>query len=111
MRQLTLSESSMVSGAESHDVMIIDPVAAAQTFFYLISVTDQNSFRYGSVVTGMTVGAIGGGFVGYAAAAGAGVAAGVAASVAGVGLGAVAGGLVCKGAASFMVTSYNWIMA
>lgn len=108
MRQLTINESSIVSGAEHHDVMLIDPIAAAQTFMLLMSVVEQDSFRYGSVVTGMTGGAIGGGYVGYVALGGS-LAGGAGAIMAGA-AGAVAGGLFAKGAANFMIASYNWIM-
>lgn len=109
MRQLTINESSLVSGADHHDVMIIDPVAAAQTFMLLMSVVDQDGFRYGSVITGMTAGSIGGGYLGYTALGGG--LAGAAGAVLVAGGGAVVGGLACKGAASFLVASYNWIMS
>jgi len=109
MRQLTINESSKVSGAEHHDVMVIDPVAAAQTFLLLMSIADQEGFRYGSVITGMTAGTIGGGYLGYVAL-GAGLTGAAGAIVAG-GAGAVVGGLAAKGAANFMVGSYNWIMS
>lgn len=110
MRELTFKEMATVSGAENYDVTVVDPVAAIQTFLFLISVTDQQSFIYGSVITGMTGGAIAGGVMGYGAAAGVGLAAGIGAGVACAGAGAIAGGLAAKGAAYFMAGAYNWIM-
>ncbi len=110
MRELTYNEMTAVSGAENLDVTVIDPVAAIQTFLFLISYTDQQSFIYGSVVTGMTGGAITGGIMGYGAVAGMGMAAGIGAGVACAGAGAIAGGLAAKGAATFMAGAYNWIM-
>lgn len=109
MRQLTRNESSLVCGAEQLDVMVIDPVAAFQTAALLMSVVDQEGFRYGSVITGMGVGTIGGGYLGYTALGGGLV--GGAGAVLAAGGGAVVGGLACKGAASFLVASYNWIMS
>lgn len=111
MRQLNSLELCTVSGGEHHDVTIIDPVAAVQTFLLLISVTDQQSFLYGSVITGMTVGAVGGGIVGYGfGAASAGLAGGIAAGLAGAAVGTIACGMALKGAAYFGIGAYNMIM-
>lgn len=110
MRQLTINESEIVCGAESHDIMIIDPVAAMQTAFYLMSVVDQGGFRYGSVVTGMGIGALGGSVAGYAAGVGSGLAAGIALGAGGFAAGAVVGGVTCRIGAEFLIASYNMIM-
>lgn len=109
MRQLTIHETLIVSGAEHHDVMVIDLVAVAQTFLLFLSIADKDTFRYGAVVTGMAGGTITGGYFGYVALSG-GLAGGLGALGAGA-IGAVAGGLACKAAANFMVASYNWIIS
>lgn len=111
MRKLTMNEICSVSGAESLDVTVVDPVAAAQTFLYLISVTDQSGFYYGSVVTGMCAGAVAGGYWGYGALAASGVLAGGAAGIVCAGIGTFAGGLLAKGAATFATGAYNILMS
>lgn len=112
MRDLTFDEVGFVSGAETHDIFVIDPIAAIQTFLILISVADQQSFVYGSVVTGMTIGAIGAGIGGGTAVTGmAGLALGIGAGIGCAAVGAVAGGLAFKAGATFAVGAYNWIMS
>lgn len=108
MRELTFTEMGAVAGAERLDVTVIDPVAAAQTFLFLMSVTDQQGFMYGSVITGMSVGAVAGGVAAYGAA-GAG-ALGLAAGLLGAGAGLLVGGVAFKLGASFAIGSYNLIM-
>ncbi len=110
MRELTFNEMSAVAGAEDHNIMVIDPVAAAQTFLFLMSVTDREGFLYGSVITGMTAGAIGGGMWGYGAAISSGALAAGGAAVGCAALGAIVGGFALKGAATFAIGSYNLIM-
>lgn len=111
MRELTCNEMAVVSGADSDSLVIIDPIAAAQTFFFLLSVTDQEAFMRGSVVTGMLTGGIGGGVLGYGAvAASAGVGLGVLAGLAGAGVGAVVGGIAFKGGALVSTGIYNALM-
>lgn len=108
MRQLTLNESLVASGGNQHDVMVVDLVAAAQSFLLLLTLADQNTFRYGAIVTGMTGGTVGGAYIGYVTFGGS-IAGGFGALGAGA-IGAIAGGLAFKAAANFMVASYNWII-
>lgn len=113
MRDLTFQELAMVNGAARQDVNVgvIDYVGAAQTFLLLVSSADQKGFIYGSVVTGMTFGAIAGGFAGYAyGAAAGGMMLGCAGALGAGAAGLVVGGIAFKGAAMYAATAYNWIM-
>ncbi|MGE3319195.1 MAG: hypothetical protein AB7I18_07845 [Candidatus Berkiella sp.] len=104
MKQLTMGEISIVSGAEYHHVMMVDLIAAS----LFLSFASEETFRSGAVVTGMAGGSVAGAYWGYVALGG-NLAGGVGALAAGA-LGAVAGGLVCKVVGNFMVASYNWII-
>ena len=108
MRELTFKEIAYVSGAETLDVTVIDPVAAIQTFLLLMSVTDRDGFQYGSVITGMTAGAVGGGMLGFTSVGGG--LAGCALGLTGAGAGLIVGGLAFKAAANFAIGAYNMIM-
>lgn len=110
MRELTFKESVAVSGAENHNVTVIDPVAAFQTFAFLVSVSDQDGFIRGSTIAGMIGGTGLGAVGGYSAAIASGFGFGILGAIGGAGVGAIVGGLAFKTAANFGAGSYNWIM-
>ncbi|MGD9591944.1 MAG: hypothetical protein AB7V32_05445 [Candidatus Berkiella sp.] len=110
MRDLTMNEIAYVSGAEDHSIVVVDPVAAIQTFALLYSVTDQDSFQRASTILGMGVGAIGGGFMGWAAGASSSIALGVCASAGGVMAGAFAVGALARVGSMGAVAIYNTLL-
>lgn len=108
MRQLTNNEVQSVSGAENHNVMIMDPVALVQTIAYLVVNGDKDGFYKGSIVSGMIGGTGFGGFLGYSAYAGAAC---VGATVGGAAAGAILGGLAGRAVGTFGVAAYEMITA
>ncbi len=112
MRELTNFEAAAVSGAEHHDVVVYDPVAAIQTFLFLATVTDQQGFQSLSTITGMAGGAIAGGWsAGAWAYAGYGIAGAIGAGAVGAVGGAFALGAVCRYTSKGAVSMYNTLMS
>lgn len=111
MRDLTMNEVAFVSGAEDHSVIVVDPVAAVQTFALLYSMTDQDSFQRASTVLGMGAGGIAGGVMGYGAVAATyGLVAGIGASAGGVIAGAFVGGAALRFGSMGAVAIYNTLL-
>ncbi len=113
MRDLTVNEITVVSGAEDHTVTVIDPIAAIQTFAMLYSVTDQQNFQRASTIIGMGVGGIAGGSLAYTAASTAAYAtlACVGATTGGVIAGAFVGGAALRFGSMGAVAMYNVLIS
>ncbi len=107
MRELTFQEVSVVSGAENHNVVVIDPVGAIQGFFTLLGSVTKESFVSGSVITGMLAGAGLGVYGAYTTYVSYGLLAGIGAGVALPGLGTFAGGAAFYIGARFGVAAYS----